>query len=121
MGRALELEDLYRLALVSDPNLSPDGRQVAYVVTKADEASDSNQASIWVVATEGGSDPRRLTNGPGDASPRWTPAGTALLFLVHVPWFHRRALEDEAQLKSLFGPEYEAYAARVKRWIPGVV
>lgn len=45
----------------------------------------------------------------------------ALLFLFHIPWFHRRALEDEAQLERVFGAEYEAYAARVKRWIPGVV
>jgi len=45
----------------------------------------------------------------------------ALLLLVHIPWFHRRALEDEAQLRALFGPDYEAYAARVKRWIPGIL
>jgi protein-S-isoprenylcysteine O-methyltransferase Ste14 len=44
-----------------------------------------------------------------------------VLLLFHIPWFHRRALDDEAQLKSLFGAEYEAYAARVKRWIPGLV
>lgn len=45
----------------------------------------------------------------------------ALLFVLHIPWFNRRALEDEAQLRKVFGAEYEAYAARVKRWIPGVV
>jgi dipeptidyl aminopeptidase/acylaminoacyl peptidase len=79
MGRALELEDLYRLTLVSDPNLSPDGNRVAYVVTRADEGSDANQASIWLASADG--EPRALTNGPGDASPRWTPDGRALLFL----------------------------------------
>jgi len=43
------------------------------------------------------------------------------LLLIHVFWFHRRALEDEAQLASRFPQTYPAYAAQVKRWIPGIV
>lgn len=45
----------------------------------------------------------------------------ALLLLYHLHWFNERAKEDEAQLRARFGEEYERYAARVKRWIPGVV
>src|SRR4051794_12924424 len=80
MGRALEFEDLYRLSLVSDPNLSPDGTLVAYVVTKADAEADANQATIWATSTTDPA-PRQVTNGPGDGSPRWTPDGRAILFL----------------------------------------
>jgi protein-S-isoprenylcysteine O-methyltransferase Ste14 len=29
--------------------------------------------------------------------------------------------EDEAGLRRLFGARYTAYAARVKRWIPGLL
>jgi protein-S-isoprenylcysteine O-methyltransferase Ste14 len=43
------------------------------------------------------------------------------LFVFHAVWFQRRILEDEARLLSLFGAPYEAYRARVKRWIPGVL
>ena len=43
------------------------------------------------------------------------------VFVVHVPWFHRRVLEDEARMLQLFGEPYRAYCARVKRWIPGLV
>jgi protein-S-isoprenylcysteine O-methyltransferase Ste14 len=35
-------------------------------------------------------------------------------------WFHRRVLRDEVRLETIFGAEYAAYRARVKRWIPGV-
>lgn len=35
-------------------------------------------------------------------------------------WFHRRVLHDEARLEKIFGADYAAYRARVKRWIPGV-
>ncbi len=35
-GRAITAEDLYRLQFVGDPQLSPDGTRVAFVVTVAD-------------------------------------------------------------------------------------
>jgi len=36
-------------------------------------------------------------------------------------WFHRRVLQDEQRLEEIFGAEYVAYRARVKRWIPGIL
>ena len=36
-------------------------------------------------------------------------------------WFHRRVLGDEERLGKIFGDEYTAYQARVKRWIPGIL
>lgn len=44
-----------------------------------------------------------------------------LILLANVPWFHRRVLQDEARLRRHFGAEYEAYCARVRRWIPYVL
>lgn len=45
----------------------------------------------------------------------------AALLVFHLFWFQQRAREDEAQLHTLFGAQYDTYAARVKRWIPGVL
>ena len=50
----------------------------------------------------------------------WSLAALVLL-VVHLPWYQRRVLGDEAHLKTLFGQGYVDYAARVKRWIPGVL
>ncbi|MBI4492035.1 MAG: isoprenylcysteine carboxylmethyltransferase family protein [Chloroflexi bacterium] len=44
-----------------------------------------------------------------------------LILLANLPWFHARVLADEARLRQKFGAEYEAYCARVKRWIPSVL
>jgi len=45
----------------------------------------------------------------------------ALIMLAgRALWFHRRVLHDEARLEKIFGTDYVAYRARVKRWIPGV-
>jgi protein-S-isoprenylcysteine O-methyltransferase Ste14 len=44
-----------------------------------------------------------------------------IILAVRAVWFHRRVLHDEERLEKLFGAEYTAYCARVKRWIPGVL
>ena len=44
-------------------------------------------------------------------------AAVALL-AFHLWWFHQRVLEDEKHMRELFGPDFDAYAARVKRWGP---
>jgi protein-S-isoprenylcysteine O-methyltransferase Ste14 len=43
-----------------------------------------------------------------------------LVFVGHLFWFDRRARRDEAHLQELFDGAYDAYRARVKRWLPGV-
>jgi len=43
------------------------------------------------------------------------------LLLVHIVWFHRRVLGDEARLEARLGASYPDYKARVKRWVPGIV
>jgi protein-S-isoprenylcysteine O-methyltransferase Ste14 len=44
-----------------------------------------------------------------------------IIFVGRACWFHRRVLHDEARLEKIFGAEYVAYRAQVKRWIPGVL
>lgn len=85
-------EDLTRIAFVSDAQISPDGRRVAFVVTTLSEERDEYLASIWVVDTAGGA-PRRFTGGPRrDVEPRWSPDGTRLAFLSE------RAPKEKLQL-----------------------
>jgi dipeptidyl aminopeptidase/acylaminoacyl peptidase len=84
--RGITPEDYYSFEFLSDPDISPDGKLVAYVVTKVDRAQNRRNSSIWMVATNGTRAPWQFTTSPQSAtSPRWSPDGLSLAFLSTRP------------------------------------
>src|SRR5262249_33524541 len=80
-GRAMEPRDLTRIRFVSDPEISPDGAHVAFVVTELSEERDEYLSNIWMVNVTGG-EPKRFTTGPKrDTTPRWSPDAARLAFV----------------------------------------
>jgi Tol biopolymer transport system component len=80
MTRGFTADDVLAIQLTDDPQISPDGAQIAFVRTEIDRDRYEYHRSIWLASTSGG-EPRRLTNGPGDSAPRWSPDGRTLAFL----------------------------------------
>lgn len=78
--RPITEKDLLKFKWVADPQISPDGKQVAYALVTVNEKEDRYDTSIWSVATSGGA-PRQLTTGPHDTAPRWSPDSQTLAFL----------------------------------------
>ncbi|MEO8456880.1 MAG: S9 family peptidase [Chloroflexota bacterium] len=74
-------DDLYNLKIVSDSQISPDGSQVAYVMSWPDRDADENRFAIFIAATDGKTPTRQFTQGKKDHSPRWSPDGKSLAFV----------------------------------------
>jgi dipeptidyl aminopeptidase/acylaminoacyl peptidase len=102
--RPISEVDLFRFAWASDPQVAPDGSKVAFVRVTVDRDKDDYETSIWVVPTSGG-EPKRLTNGPRDAWPRWSPDGARLLFLRRADGEGGKPRPNQVYLLSFSGGE----------------
>ncbi len=79
--RGIKIEDLRRFKFVSDPQISPDGEDVAFVLSTIDYGEDAYERHIWMADRASGR-AEQFTHGTGsDTYPRWSPDGSRLLFL----------------------------------------
>jgi dipeptidyl aminopeptidase/acylaminoacyl peptidase len=74
----MHTDDLSGFVTPSDPRLHPDGRRIAFAVSRANVEEDTYERSIWLWDGAGA---RTFTAGPDDASPRWSPDGSKLAFI----------------------------------------
>jgi dipeptidyl aminopeptidase/acylaminoacyl peptidase len=80
-GRKLTLDDLHRFRNVSGPEMSPDGRWVAYTVSVSDTVRDRSDSDVWMTSWDGRRSLRLTTSKHSESSPRWSPDGRYLAFL----------------------------------------
>ena len=81
--RLLTVDDFAKLRSVSDPEVSPDGKWIAYGVGTINLDKDKRDSDLWMVSWDG-SQRIRLTATPesGESMPRWSPDGRYLAFLT---------------------------------------
>ncbi|MER2082612.1 MULTISPECIES: serine hydrolase [Rhodococcus] len=84
--RPFVLDDLHRVVTPTETALSPDGTVVVFV--RSEIVAGKATTSLWAISR--GSQARRLTTGPADSAPRFSPDGTSIAFL--------RKVGDSAQL-----------------------
>jgi dipeptidyl aminopeptidase/acylaminoacyl peptidase len=93
--RTLTPDDLYRVQEVSDPNVSPDGQWVAYVVTTNEREADEARSAIWMVSWDGSQRLALTGAADGTGKPKWSPDGRYLAYLANT------AGSDTAQIMLL--------------------
>ncbi len=79
--RILQINDLFRIKRISDLQISPDGKWIAFVITDVDKEANKMNSDIWLIPSAGG-EMRRLTTSPSsDANPRWSPNSKTIAFV----------------------------------------
>ncbi|HVQ29471.1 MAG TPA: S9 family peptidase, partial [Vicinamibacteria bacterium] len=79
--RPLRLDDLDRLKVVRDPQVSPDGAWVAYTVTSVDLGADKDDTDVWMASWDGARKVRLTSSPESETRPRFSPDGRYLSFL----------------------------------------
>lgn len=76
------VQDLVMMERVSDPSLSPDGKQFAFQLRETDYDANKGLNSVWIAPASGGK-PLRLTEKSLNAvGPRWSADGAGVYFLA---------------------------------------
>jgi dipeptidyl aminopeptidase/acylaminoacyl peptidase len=80
--KPFDVEALLGLSRVSDPQVSPDGKKLAFTVQTVDVAGDKKPTNIYVMDLGGGGTPARITQaGDRNERPRWSPDSKQLAFI----------------------------------------
>jgi dipeptidyl aminopeptidase/acylaminoacyl peptidase len=83
-------QDLFSFTWIGDTRISPDGTRAIFVQTRVNAKHDGYETALFLLdLAQAKTLPRRLTNGPHDTQPRWSPDGTQVAFL--------RALQNDGE------------------------
>jgi len=77
----LALDDLARIVEVSDPQLSPDGNSVVFVVSRWNAALERYEQSLALADVSTGATRALSVGRTGVSNPRWSPSGDRIAFL----------------------------------------
>jgi dipeptidyl aminopeptidase/acylaminoacyl peptidase len=113
-ARPWQATDYYKLTALGDPQLSPDGRRVAFTVTTVVEDKDKRHTEIWMVAADGSAPAYRYTGPSTEASsPTWSPDGSLLAFASR-----REGSEDDVWFLRTGAPGGEAFQLKGVHAVP---
>ncbi len=101
--RPMNIVDVMNVPALSDPQLSPNGNQVLYVLAHTDWKANRRIGHIWRTNTDG-TGSLQMTNGEkGESSPRWSLDGQRIAFIApRRPSLPRPAAADEFRAVSSY-------------------
>ena len=103
--------DVFDLEWASDPQISPDGKQIVYVRNGMDRMQDRRTTSLWIVDVDGQRHAPLVTGFKGARQPRWSPDGERILFSaradgatqLHALYVERNVVAQLTQVEHSIG------------------
>jgi dipeptidyl aminopeptidase/acylaminoacyl peptidase len=106
--RPIAETDLFKFVWAADPQMSPNGSQVAFVRVNVNEDKDRYETQVYIVPSDGSAPPRPLTSGRNDRSPRWSPSGREIAFVRTPEPVDGKSKPPQIYLISMDGGEARA-------------
>ena len=79
-AKGLTVDDMLAMQRVADPQVSPDGKLIAFTVRDTDMAANRGRFDIWLVGVDGANARRVTSHAENDTDPRWSADGKYLYF-----------------------------------------
>ncbi|MGH2897984.1 MAG: TolB family protein, partial [Solirubrobacteraceae bacterium] len=79
-AKGLTVDDMLAMRRISDPAVSPDGKQVAFAVRDTDVDANRGRLDIWLAAIDGSAVRQITTHPDNDQDPQWSADGAWLYF-----------------------------------------
>ena len=79
--KAVTPSSVFKIAQVSSPEISPDRKWIAYVVSTADTAADKYDDNVWMTAVDGSGSVQLTFSEHDEGSPKWSPDNKWISFL----------------------------------------
>ncbi len=80
--RKIELSDFAKIVSVSDPQISPDGKTIVFVVSRANLEKDRSDRQLVSIDIATGAQHILTYERMGVGSPRWSPSGDRIAFVA---------------------------------------
>lgn len=120
--RPITVNDLWSFGRISDPQVSPDGKTIAFVITYYCMKENRGNSDIWLVNIEGGKPWQLTSSKAADFQPRWSPDGGKILFVSTRSgraqlWCIRVAGGEAQQISSISTGAYGPVWSPDGKWI----